>query len=185
MTQADSLDLSPLPPLAATDAATSIAGASSTDEESKCRRCGASCHVAVPAGPIGTLVVPGLHCMFLEPDAGRFHCSVYSERFERAPWCHTAVEAQPLGYLATDCPYGANADAKLMLPEEQLLPHWPTLLRNMRAWGVPTYIHQRALLAEVTKRTRRKWVLEPWPGDPERLRLRPVGFTQPYVVGNR
>lgn len=160
------------------------ATATATDEAT-CRRCGASCHVAVPAGPIGAVVVPGLHCQFLAADGDRFTCTVYADRYARAPWCHSAAEAQPQGYLATDCPYGPNADGKLVLPEDQFVTQWPAILRNLRAWGVPVYVHQQALLQQVEKRTRRKWTLQPWPGDPERLRLAPVGFAQPYLMGTR
>ena len=162
--------------------ATHTASATPPDREAVCRRCGASCHVAVPAGEAGTVVVPGLHCMFLEKQGDRFGCTVYAERFARAPWCHTAEEAQPLGYLATDCPYGPNDEGKVVVSEARMVALFPTLLRNLRAWGVPTYIHREALLREVESRTRRRFVLEPWPGDPERLRLRPVGFSQPLTV---
>ncbi len=150
--------------------------------EGLCRRCGASCHVAVPAGDLGSVVVPGLHCQFLVGDGDRFACSVYERRFEAAPWCHTAQEAQPLGYLANDCPYGAHPEGKVVLAQQDLDRTFPAILRNLRAWGVPTYIDRTALLAQLESRTRRRWALDPWPGDPERLRVRPVGFSQPMPM---
>ena len=65
-------------------------GASDAAHEDKCRRCGNSCHVAVPIGE-RAIVVPGLHCRYLVEDApGHFGCSVYAERFAKAPWCHHA-----------------------------------------------------------------------------------------------
>jgi hypothetical protein len=132
-----------------------------------------SCHVAVPVEGVGAVAVPGLRCQFLEPDGDRFACTVYAERFVRAPWCHHADVAAPLGYLATDCPYGSPpGDGKVKLDAAAFDAVWPEVLRKIRSWGVPDYIHRAALLQEVSHRTGRKWLLEPWPGDPERLRLR-------------
>jgi len=153
--------------------------------EAVCRRCGTSCHVAVPAGDLGSVVVPGLHCQFLVADSGLFTCAVYDRRFEAAPWCHTAEQAQPLGYLAADCPYGAHPEGKVALAPEALDRVFGTVLRNLRAWGVPTYIDRVALLRQLESRTRRRWALDPWPGDPERLRLRPVGLTLPLATSAR
>jgi len=158
---------------------------SQPDREGLCRRCGASCHVAVPAGDRGAVVVPGLHCQFLGRDGDRFHCTVYAERFLRAPWCHTALAAQPLGYLAVDCPYGAHPDGKVTLGEAEFARAWPSILRNLRAWGVPVYVGRAPFLAEVERRTRRRWALDPWPGDPDRLRLRQVGLGLPRVEDPR
>jgi len=153
-------------------------GRSDTRHEDKCRRCGTSCHVAVPLrGRV--IVVPGLHCEFLaaQPD-GTFACTVYTERFARAPWCHHADVAAPLGYLADDCPYGVQAGyGKTKLPEAELAKVWPHLLKKLVDWGVPTFIARAALLAECERREGVAFVLEPWPGDPERLRLRPKGLS--------
>ncbi|MSQ85099.1 MAG: hypothetical protein EXR77_19865 [Myxococcales bacterium] len=151
-------------------------------KEDLCRRCGASCHVAVPVDEMGAVVVAGLHCQFLQRDGDRFACSVYTERFERAPWCHTAEQAQPLGYLASDCPYGAHQEGKKTLPAAEFARVFPSILRNLRAWGLPTYIDRGAFLSELYTRTGRRWALDPWPGDAERLRLRPIGFSQPRVA---
>lgn len=142
--------------------------------EDKCRRCGSSCHVAVPTDLRGTVVVPGLHCEFLVAETGgKFACTVYQERFARAPWCHHADVAAPLGYLADDCPYGTPpGQGKIRLGEAEFAQVWPEILRKLRSWGVPSYINQQALLLEVTRRTGRTWTLDPWPGDAERLRLR-------------
>lgn len=144
------------------------------DHEGKCRRCGISCHMAIPSDRHGLVAVPGLRCQFLEqePD-GRFGCTVYLDRFARAPWCHHADEAAPLGYLASDCPYGTPPGlGKVRLPDDEFDRVWPEMLRKMRSWGVPIYVHRDALIAEVRRRTGIAYELEPWPGDPERLRLR-------------
>lgn len=130
--------------------------------------------MAVPSATQGLVAVPGLRCQFLEEDgAGLFGCTVYADRFARAPWCHHADDAAPLGYLATDCPYGTPPGlGKVKLEEGAFAAVWPEMLSKIRAWGVPVYVHRQALLAEVTKRTGKPWTLEPWPGDPDRLRLR-------------
>lgn len=142
--------------------------------EAKCRRCGVSCHMAIPSDTMGLVAVPGLRCQFLEQGQdGLFACTVYAERFARAPWCHHADEAAPLGYLASDCPYGTPPGlGKVRLADADFDRVWPEMLRKMRAWGVPIYVHREALLAEVRRRTGTAYVLEPWPGDAERLRLR-------------
>lgn len=151
-------------------------GRADVEHESRCRRCGVSCHVAMPlrGRPV---VVPGLHCTFLAADPdGRFQCTVYAERFEKAPWCHHAEIAAPLGYLAVDCPYGVQPGlGKVRLDEREFAKLWPDVLRKLRSWGVPAYIGRAAMLAEVERREGEPYVLEPWPGDPERLRLRPAG----------
>ena len=79
------------------------------DREDLCRRCGASCHLPVKVGE-EKIIVPELHCTFLsKPDAqGKFSCTVYEQRFEKAPWCHTADDAMKEGQLAQDCPYAAG-----------------------------------------------------------------------------
>ena len=43
--------------------------------EDKCRRCGASCHIAIPVRD-RHIVVPGVHCRFLsEGSDGKFGCT--------------------------------------------------------------------------------------------------------------
>ena len=40
------------------------------------------------------------------------HCTVYEERYERAPWCHSAEDAMAQGLLAQDCPYVRHEGVK-------------------------------------------------------------------------
>lgn len=141
--------------------------------------------MAVETDLWGSVVFPGLHCVFLAADQDKFRCTVYAERFERAPWCHTAEAAQPLGYLARDCPYGAHPEGKVAADEALLAKAMPTLLRNLRAWGVPAYIDRLAFLRSLEARTGRKWKLDGWPGDPDRLSLKPLGFAQPLIAGRK
>jgi uncharacterized cysteine cluster protein YcgN (CxxCxxCC family) len=75
------------------------------EHEAKCRRCGQSCHFAVPVNGL-PVVVDDLHCKYLQASApGQFICSVYSNRFEVAPWCATVDEAIEGQLLAQNCLY--------------------------------------------------------------------------------
>ena len=130
--------------------------------EAQCRRCGVSCHVAVPLGA-RVVVVPDLHCRFLlQPSPGTFACAVYAERFRAAPWCHHADVAGPLGYLAVDCPHGRAEVGKVRVSEAEFAKLWPEIWRILRGWGVPAFIDQAAFLAMVARRTGRAWELVPW-----------------------
>ena len=128
---------------------------SDPEHEARCRRCGISCHLALPVG--GQMVeIPGLHCKFLRPGTDRkWRCDVYEHRFELAPWCHHANEAVPLGFLARDCPYlldGGGGPGKIRLREPLLSRYWPTLLAAVVREGVPDYVDTEAFLAEVNRR---------------------------------
>ncbi len=77
----------------------------SAEHEALCRRCGMSCHFAVPVNGLA-VVIDALRCKFLgRAEDGRYHCTVYEDRFDRAPWCHSAQSALSEGFLAQDCPY--------------------------------------------------------------------------------
>lgn len=129
--------------------------------ESRCRRCGVSCQVAVPVGD-RTVVVPGMHCEFLtEPAPGLFECSVYDDRFAAAPWCHHADVAGPLGYLAQDCPYGTPDRGKVRVEPSELNRLWPLIWRSIRSWGVPSFLHHGDFLAMLEARQGRAYRLEP------------------------
>lgn len=78
-----------------------------TEHEALCRRCGMSCHFAIPVNGLA-VVIDALRCKFLaqeEGEPGRYHCSVYESRYSVAPWCHSAESALHAGFLAQDCPY--------------------------------------------------------------------------------
>lgn len=142
-------------------------GATDAAHEDKCRRCGNSCHVAVPIGE-RAIVVPGLHCRYLVEDApGRFGCSVYAERFAKAPWCHHADVAGPLGYLGHDCPYGTPGRGKERVSDAEFRQLWPHIWRILRSWGVPNFVDHDQFLAAMHARTGREWELVPMlqPGD--------------------
>lgn len=97
------------------------------EHEALCRRCGMSCHFAVPVNGLA-VVIDELRCKFLgKADDGRFQCTVYERRFEVAPWCHTAESALAAGFLAQDCPYARGTSGyrgKVRLS--------PSLLRSVR-----------------------------------------------------
>lgn len=118
-------------------------------QEALCRRCGQSCHFAIPVNGLA-VVVDDLHCQFLaHDDDGRFHCTVYTERYERAPWCHSAGQALEVGLLAQDCPYARGTrgyrgktrlQRRLM---EKVLPH---IRAEVLANGVPRGASEAGLL---------------------------------------
>lgn len=63
------------------------------EHEALCRRCGMSCHFAVPVNGLA-VVLDELRCRFLGRDGeGRYGCTVYERRFEVAPWCQTVESA--------------------------------------------------------------------------------------------
>lgn len=81
------------------------------DLEALCRRCGVSCHFAIPVNGL-PVVIDEVHCRYLaRDDDGLYRCTVYPRRYELAPWCHSAADALPLGLLAQDCPYAHHARA--------------------------------------------------------------------------
>lgn len=123
--------------------------------ESLCRRCGVSCHLAIPVNGVA-VTVPRLRCKHLrELERGAFTCSVYAERLVVAPWCHHADEAGPLGFLARDCPYALRdgwRTGKVSPGKAALAQIWPTLLAEIQRVGVPEWVDQAAFTAELDAR---------------------------------
>lgn len=110
------------------------------EHESLCRRCGMSCHFAVPVNGL-PVVIDALRCKFLGRDGeGRFACTVYDRRFELAPWCHTAEDALAQGLLAKDCPYARGIPGyrgKVRLSPQLLKQVLPALRAEVARAGVP------------------------------------------------
>lgn len=110
------------------------------EHESLCRRCGMSCHFAVPVNGL-PVVIDALRCKFLGRDGeGRFACTVYDRRFELAPWCHTAEDALAQGLLAKDCPYARGIPGyrgKVRLSPQLLRQVLPALRAEVARAGVP------------------------------------------------
>lgn len=78
---------------------------SHTEREALCTRCGTSCHFAVDINEV-PVVIDELRCRFLaRASDGRYGCSVYDDRFERAPWCADLNTALAEGLLGQTCPY--------------------------------------------------------------------------------
>ena len=110
------------------------------EHEALCRRCGQSCHFAVPVNGL-PVVVDDLHCRFLarEPD-GTFTCTVYAERFERAPWCQTVDQALAGGFLARDCPYARGVSGvrgKTRLSPRLMRAAEPAIRAHLLEYGAP------------------------------------------------
>lgn len=117
------------------------------EHEGLCRRCGVSCHAAVPIGGVA-VVVPGLHCRYLEEDRpGRFRCTVYERRLEVAPWCRTSDEALAEGLLAQDCPYAAGTEGyrgKVVVHRRLLAQVLPGVRRGLAEQGAPGWVSAEA-----------------------------------------
>lgn len=138
-----------------------VAGRSDARHEAQCRRCGVSCHLAIPVNNT-PVMIPGLRCRHLQRDGAQWGCGVYARRFEVAPWCHHADVAGPQGFLARDCPYvieGGYRRGKVKLGEAAYRRYWPALLAEIGRHGVPEWVNREALLAEITAREGGAWRL--------------------------
>ena len=119
-----------------------LADLSPAEHEALCRRCGMSCHFAIPVNGLA-VVVDELRCKFLVRDpgeAGRYSCSVYERRFELAPWCHTAQDALAGGFLAQDCPYARGVPGyrgKVRLSPGLLQKVLPAIRAEVARAGAP------------------------------------------------
>ena len=144
--------------------------------EAKCRRCGVSCHFAVPINGL-PVVVDGIHCRFLEDTGqGTFRCGVYEERFEHAPWCHTVDSSLKNGLLAQDCLYASGVSGyrgKTRLSkrlEQRVLPH---VRAELMAHGVPVGVSTEGVQRFMSRTGGGEWAFE-LSEDGSRFRLRPV-----------
>lgn len=138
----------------------------SVEHEARCRRCGVSCHPAIPVNGV-PVVVPGLACRFLAKGIdGRFRCTVYARRFDVAPWCQTAEQALRQGFLAHDCPYAARLPlyrGKHVLSPAQLRRLAPVLRQHVAEVGVPYAVAPEAairFLEQDGSRWEARWVEE-------------------------
>ena len=117
-----------------------LAALSPHEHEALCRRCGMSCHFAIPVNGLA-VVIDALRCKFLARDeAGKFGCSVYERRFAVAPWCHTAESALTGGFLAQDCPYARGVPGyrgKVRLSPALLRKVLPAVRAEVARAGAP------------------------------------------------
>lgn len=75
------------------------------DLESVCTHCGDCCHASINTGK-SIVVVPELPCRFLVAKSdGKFWCSVYADRFQKAPWCRDLLSGALTGAYPTSCNY--------------------------------------------------------------------------------
>ncbi len=118
--------------------------------ESLCRRCGMSCHFAVPVNGL-PVVVDDLHCKYLgKDDQGLFGCTIYDERLLRAPWCATVEESLEDGLLAQDCLYTKFAPGykgKTRLHRRLMEKALPHIRAHILAEGVPYGVSEEGLRA--------------------------------------
>ncbi len=110
------------------------------EHEALCRRCGLSCHFGLPVNGLA-VAIPGLRCRFLIEDGpGHFACTVYADRFARAPWCRSVAVALEEGLLAQDCPYArgrAGYRGKVWLHRRLLAQVLPAVRRHLLQVGLP------------------------------------------------
>ena len=92
------------------------------DLESYCTGCGDCCHASVRINK-AKITVPELPCKFLMLKSnGQYRCSVYEERFEKAPWCQDLFGGMIEGTYPTTCNYTKSMDAyagSVELPDEE------------------------------------------------------------------
>jgi uncharacterized cysteine cluster protein YcgN (CxxCxxCC family) len=82
-----------------------LSGLNEEQREALCNRCGTSCHFGMEIDDV-TVVIEELHCRFLaKKDDDTFGCTVYAERFEKAPWCADLEQSLSGGLLSQVCPY--------------------------------------------------------------------------------
>ena len=120
-------------------------------EESKCERCGVSCHFTAQSTAQQQVAVWGLHCKFLRRLGEKSECSVYANRFEEAPWCHHSSEAAPKGMLRSDCPY-SEGPGKTALRGADYDAQWPLLLAQVRHQVWPAWADAKDFLSELAAR---------------------------------
>ncbi len=99
-----------------------------------------SCHFAVPVNGLA-VVLDELRCKFLgRAEDGRHHCTVYEDRFTKAPWCHTAESALQGGFLAKDCPYARGVPdyrGKVRLSQSLMQKVKPAIIAEIIRVGIP------------------------------------------------
>ena len=102
------------------------------------------------------IVVEHLHCKFLVLEApGRTSCSVYEERFEKAPWCMPYTLALKMNAYAKDCPYVENGVGKERVPEEEYERLWPRIAEDITArQAVPANFTWAKFFEDAEKRDR-------------------------------
>jgi hypothetical protein len=120
------------------------------EHEALCRRCGMSCHFAVPVNGLA-VVIDALRCKFLaREEGGMYRCSVYERRFEAAPWCHTAQSALAGGFLAQDCPYARGVSGyrgKVRLSPALLRKVLPAIRAEVARAGAPIGVDPEVVAA--------------------------------------
>ena len=105
------------------------------EHEAKCERCGVACQAAVPIGD-RQIVIPQLYCTFYgtAPD-GKPGCTVYEDRFEKAPWCMHTDQAKLQAALRIGCPYNFPDVplGKERVSDEEYLRLWPKIVEHLLA----------------------------------------------------
>ena len=82
--------------------------------EEYCTDCGACCRPSVIIADGGIpkfrVLLKDIYCKFMLSDEGQSKCSVYKDRFKKAPWCANLKEMIQQGIAPGDCPYITELD---------------------------------------------------------------------------
>jgi len=70
--------------------------------EDYCTECGKCCKGKIQLKDKVSVLLDKLPCKYLKKDN---RCSVYSERFDKAPWCLDTAGMIEQGAATSDCPY--------------------------------------------------------------------------------
>jgi len=77
--------------------------------EEYCTDCGDCCRPSVLIADNGKpklrVLLKELYCKFAKIEDGKSKCSVYKDRFKKAPWCANLKEMIQQGIAPWDCPY--------------------------------------------------------------------------------
>lgn len=156
-----------------------LPGFTEEEHENLCRRCGSSCHWAIPVNGL-PVIVDELHCTFLAKDPdGRYRCTVYANRFEVAPWCRTAEQALDAGLVAQDCPYAQNRPGykgKVRLHPRLQKTVEPAIRAEILRYGVPEGACRDSALRFLHRTGTDMFTLS---YDPEKERWMPVPISHP------
>lgn len=106
--------------------------------ESYCNNCGDCCSPSVIVKSSSSspfkILVKDLSCKFSKSVNGESACTVYSERFSKAPWCLDLKGMIKSGVAPSDCPY-----------VETLPGYSPTLSLNPPQYGAVLPLLKKAI----------------------------------------
>lgn len=108
------------------------------DLEEYCHRCGDCCRLSIKAtNPDRRILVRDLPCKFLDPVG---NCSVYEDRFAKAPWCQDLRSGMLSGLYPEHCGYVLDVSwykGSVSLHDDHLRYLVPYILSAVRSYAAP------------------------------------------------